>query len=289
VPSTPGGSYDFTARIVTPKLAELMGQPIVVENRGGADSIIGTQAGLQSAPDGYTVMLVSSLTVSLTPSLHKRPPYDPLKDFDYIGHVSRTGVPPIFVVNPKLPANNFEEFVQLAKSKPGAMNYGSYSAFSRIQLETLGLRAGMRISQVPYRGPAEANRALLAGEVDIVVANASLVAPAREGRMRALAVGGSRRAPELPNVPALAELGINDDIFQPAMFGFAAPAGIPAAVTMRLSADTKRTLETPEVAARLAKAGLAPYWSSPEDMAELIRRNAEHFAGLVKAAGIQPE
>ena len=289
VPSTPGGAYDFTARIVTPKLSELIGQPIVVENRGGADTIVGTQAGLQAAPDGYTVMLVSSLTVSLTPSLHKVPPFDPVKDFEYIGHVSRTGVPPIFVVNAKLPASNFDQFVQLAKVKSGALNFGSYSAFSRIQFETLKLRTGIDINQISYRGPAEANRALLAGEVDIVVANASLLAPVREGRMRAVAVGGNRRAPELPGVASLAESGIDDEIFQPAMFGFAAPAKTPLAIVMRISLDTKRALENPDVAARLVKAGLAPYWSSREDMAALIKRNAERFAALVKEAGIQPE
>ena len=287
---TPGGGADFTARTVGQKMGELLGQPVVVENKPGANGLVGCDAVAKSAPDGYTMLETDRGALGVNPSLYRKLPYDPLRDFEYVGIV--TSAPYVIVIDPRLPPKTLAEFAQLAKSKPGALNYASYGIASMAQLNIEALKSRMTIdlTHVPYKGAGPAVQAVVAGEAALTIASPPAVLGfVRDGRLRALALGADRRSALLPDVPTLAEAGVEADTLAPTYFAFAVPAKTPRAVVERLHDAMKRAVTSPEVADRLNKAGLEAAGGTGTELLELVGRDIPRFRGIVQNIGIQPE
>jgi tripartite-type tricarboxylate transporter receptor subunit TctC len=290
VPYTTGAGADLTARTIGHKLSESFAQPVVVENRPGANGILGTEAALKTSPDGYTLLLIDRGALGVNPSLYKKLPYDPLSSFEYVG-IAVWG-PYVLVVNPRLQASNVNELVTLAKAKPGTLNYGSWGAGSlpQIGFEALKLKAGIDMTHVPYKGAALAVTAAVTGEVAVTASSAAgIIGQIRAGKLRPIAIGSPRRSPLLPDVPTLAEAGVSEESLPPTFFAFAVPAGTPRPIVNRLSGEIRRIVHSKDVAERLVNAGLEPFGSSSEEMTEIVRRDLPWFAKAVKAIGIQPE
>ena len=290
VPFSPGGASDLTARTLGQKMGESMGQTIVVDNKPGANGVLGIDAVAKSSPDGYTILLTDRGSLTVNPSLYVKLPYDPVRDFSYIG-VATDG-PYVLVANPKLGVNTVQELVGLSKSKPGTVNYSSFGigSMAQLNLEAFNHRMGTDMLHVPYKGASPAAQAVVAGEVGVTIAAVPAVqAFIKDGRLRALAVGSEKRFESLPEVPTMTEAGAPNDILVPTYFALLAPANTPAPIVTRLNAELKKALTDRTVAERLAGAGLVPVGGTPEAMAESIRQDLPRFADLVKRIGIKPE
>jgi len=291
---TPGGGADLTARTVGQKMGELLGQPVVVENKPGANGTIGCEAVAKSAPDGYTLLETDRGALAVNPSLYRKLPYDPLRDFEYVGIV--TAAPYVLVIDPRLPAKTLAEFRDLAKTRPGALNYGSYGIASMAQLNIEALKAKLAIdlTHVPYKGAGPAVQAVVAGEASATIASpAAVLGFIREGRLRALAIGEKRRSPLLPDVPTYAEAAQSknedDDPLLPTYFAFALPAKTPQAIVDKLHDAMRRAALSPDTAERLRTAGLEPAGGTGAELLELVRRDIPRFRGIIQNIGIQPE
>jgi len=285
-----GAGADLTARVVAQKIGESMGQPVVVENRPGANGSVAAAAVAKAAPDGYTLLLIDRGGLGINPHLYKQPQYDPLKDFAYVSIV--TWGPYVLVTNAEVPAKTFADFVKLAKASPGKLNYASFGVGSMAQLnvEALNRSLGIKVTHVPYKGGAPAATAVAAHEVDMTVATApGVLGFIKDGRMRALAIGSAKRSPLLPDVPTVAEAGIAADVLLPTYFGIAAPAGTPPAIVAKLQAEIRKAVAMPDVAERLVNAGLDPHGGTPAEMAQTVRTDVTRFGELVRSIGIQPE
>jgi len=287
---TPGGGADLTARTVGQSMSETLRQPVVVENRPGANGLLGATAVAKSAPDGYTLLLTDRGALGVNPSLYKSLPYDPLRDFEYVGIV--TSAPYVLVIDPKLPAKSLAELAQLARARPGGINYASFGVASMAQLniEALKARLGIDLTHVPYKGAGPAVQGVVAGEAGVTIASpAAVLGFVRDGRLRALAIGAPTRSPLLPEVPTLAEAGGHEDTLVPTYFAFALPAGTPRPIVDRLHEAMKRALAAPEVAARLAAAGLEPTGGTGAALRDLVQGDIPRFRKIIQDVGIQPE
>jgi tripartite-type tricarboxylate transporter receptor subunit TctC len=287
---TPGGGADLTARTVGQGMGEALRQPVVVENRPGANGLVGAAAVAKSAPDGYTLLLTDRGALGINPSLYKSLPYDPLRDFEYVGIV--TSAPYVLVVDPRLSARSLAELARLAREKPGRINYASFGVASMAQLniEALKARLGIDLTHVPYKGAGPAVQGVVAGEAGVTIASpAAVLGFVRDGRLRALAIGAQRRSPLLPEVPTLAEAGGDDDTLVPTYFAFALPAGTPRPIVDRLHQAMRGALATPELAQRLGAAGLEPAGGTGEALLELVRRDIPRFRRIIQDISIQPE
>ncbi len=290
VPFAPGGASDLTARTLAQKMGDSMGQPIVVDNKPGANGAIGTESVAKAAPDGYTILLTDRGSLSVNPSLYAKLPYDPLKDFSYIGIA--TDGPYVLVANPKLNVKSVHDLVALSKAKPGTLNYSSFGigSMAQLNLEAFNQRMGTDMLHVPYKGASPAAQAAVAGEVGVTIAAVPAVQGfIKDGRLVALAVGSDKRFAVLPDVPTMTEAGAPNDILVPTYFAFLAPPGTPPAIVDRLNAEMKKALADPAVADKLSTAGLVPVGGSPDAMAASIRKDVPRFADLVKKIGIKPE
>ena len=290
VPFAPGGASDLTGRTLAQKMGDLMGQPVVVENKPGANGAIGTELVSKAAPDGYTILLTDRGSLTVNPALYAKLPYDPVKDFSYIGIA--TDGPYVLVVNPKLNVNSLAEFVALAKAKPATLYYSSFGigSMAQLNLEALNQKMGIDLTHVPYKGASPAAQAVVAGEVSATIAAVPAVQGfIKDGRLRALAVGSDKRFAVLPDVPTMAEAGAASDILLPTYFALLAPPKTPPAIIAKLNEAMKAALADPAVAERLATAGLVSVGSTPEAMAASIRQDLPRFAALVKSIGIKPE
>lgn len=286
----PGGGADLTGRLVGQKLSESLGQPVVVDNKAGANGILGSELVAKAPPDGYTILLIDRGAFGINPSLYRNLPYDPLKDFAFITIATQADY--VLVANPKLPVKTFADLVQLAKSEPGKINYASIGIGSMFQLDIERMKAYSHIdlTHVAYKGAGPAIAAVVAGESQVTIASpAGVIGFIKEGKLRALAVGASKRLGILPDVPTLAEAGGGADTLVPTYFAFAAPAGTPQPIVMRLNAEIKRIVHLPDVAQRLETAGLDPTGSTPEEFAAEVKRDIERFGGLVKTLGLHAE
>ena len=287
---TPGGGADLTARTVGQSMSETLRQPVVVENRPGANGLLGATAVAKSAPDGYTLLLTDRGALGVNPSLYKSLPYDPLRDFEYVGIV--TSAPYVLVIDPKLPAKSLAELAQLARARPGGINYASFGVASMAQLniEALKARLGIDLTHVPYKGAGPAVQGVVAGEAGVTIASpAAVLGFVRDGRLRALAIGAPTRSPLLPEVPTLAEAGGHEDTLVPTYFAFALPAGTPRPIVDRLHEAMKRALAAPEVAPRLAAAGLEPTGGTGAALRDLVQGDIPRFRKIIQDVGIQPE
>jgi tripartite-type tricarboxylate transporter receptor subunit TctC len=273
VPYAAGGGADSVARIVAKRVSETIGQTIVIENRGGAGSIIGTELVNRSDPDGYTLLLGQSGPISINPAVYKKLPYDPLRDFAPV--TMTTAYPYIMVVNPALGVKTLQEFVALARSKPGELNYGTtgVGAANHLVTELFDSKAGIRMTHIPYRGTALAVTDLIAGQVQVVFADPiSALQHINAGTLLALAVTSKERSPVAPQVPTVSESGYPgfDAI---AWHGILAPAHTPAAIINRLNAEIVQALKDPETGALLEKQAMQTVGNSPQAFASFIKQD----------------
>jgi tripartite-type tricarboxylate transporter receptor subunit TctC len=285
VPFAAGGAVDALARIVSPKLGDSLGQPILVENRPGAGGNLAADLVAKSAPDGYTVLLTTN-GHAISPALYRKLPFDAVKDFAPVTQLLATTL--ILVANPKFPAANTRELIALARAKPGALNYGSTGVGNPLHLtmELLKISAGVDIVPVPYKGDAPLSTALMAGEVDVaVVPLATSVQNIKAGRIKALAVTGTRRLASLPEVPTVAESGI-PGFDSTSWQGLFAPAGTPREIVERLQRETAKALNAPEVRERLTGLGGEVVASTPEQFEAKFKADLAMFARIVREARI---
>ncbi len=286
----PGGGADFTARTLGQKLSEDLGQPVVVDNKPGANGVLGSDIVSKAPPDGYTILLIDRGAMGINPFLYRKLSFDTLKDFAHITIATEAAY--VLVVNPKVPATTFKEFVALAKKEPGKLNYASIGIGSMFQLnfERMKAREGINITHIPYKGAGPAITAVIQGEAETTVSSsAGVLAFIRDGKLRALAVGADKRLDVLPDVPTMAEAGGGADTLVSTYFGFVAPAGTPKPIVDKLNQEFRKIVHMPDVAQRLENVGLEPTGSTPEEFTAEIKRDRERFGKLVKELGIEPE
>ncbi|GEP56415.1 Bug family tripartite tricarboxylate transporter substrate binding protein [Reyranella soli] len=289
VPYAPGGGADSVARIVARKVSENTGYTIVIENKGGAGAILGTDQVAKAEPDGYTLLLGQSGPISINPAVYKSLPYDPVKDFAPI--TMTTAYPYILVVNAELPVKTLQELVALAKSKPDAMNYGStgVGAANHLVAELFNSKAGIRMTHVPYRGTALAVGDLLGGQLTVVFGDPISVLPhIKSGKLRALAVTSLERSPVAPEVPTVAESGYPD--FEAlAWHGILAPAKTPPAVIKKLNEEIVKAIKDPAARELLENQAMQPVGNTPEEFAAFIQKDIAVWKGVAEAAKVTVE
>lgn len=289
-PQSAGASMDVLVRIVMPRMSALLGQQFVVDNRGGAGGVIGTEIGARAAADGYTLIMGAPATMIIARFTQRNLPYDPVRDFDPISLIVNAEA--VMVVHPGLPARSVKEFIALAKTQPGKLNMasagvGSSSHLAGVLFTTL---AGISSAHVPYKGGGPVAAALIAGESHwSIVPAAAVAAQIKAGRLRALAVSTRKRSPLMPDLPTLDEAGVAGYEYN-AWNGVFAPKGTPRPVIKILHAALQKALSDPDVRQQYANQGLPPAGSeSPEQFGAFIRADYDRIARLVKIAGIKPE
>jgi tripartite-type tricarboxylate transporter receptor subunit TctC len=289
VPFPPGGGNDTVARAIAQQLGPDLGQPVVIDNRPGAGGSVGAELAARAPADGYTLFLAGVGSHAVNPNLHRKLPYDPVKDFAPISLIA--SAPSVLVVNPALPARTFAEFGAYARANPGKLNYASNGNGSAAQLaaamyETM---ADVRMVHVPYKGIAPAMTDLMSGEVQLMFGTiVALVPHIQAGKLRALAVTSRTRSALLPDIPTIAESGLPD--YQAgSWYGILAPAGTPREVIERLHAAIIKALEQPDVSKRLAAEGAEVIGSTPEEFGAHIKAEIARVGSVVRAAGIRIE
>ena len=285
VPYAPGGGTTIVARLIGQKLTESWGQQVLVDNRPGGNTIIGSEALVRSAPDGYTILLTAN-THAINPNLLALP-YDSIKDFAPVATVTSSEL--ILVLHPSLPANNLQEFVALAKSKPGQLNYASSSTGGTQHLagELFDVMAGVRMQHVPYKGSGQALTDLVGGQVQLAFMSPINAIPhIKTGQLKAIAISGEARLWALPKVPTFTEAGLPGFEVR-SWFGFLAPAGTPKEIIAKLSTEIARILALPDFKEKLASQGANPFISTPEQFAALIKADIAKFAKIIKNANIK--
>jgi len=283
-----GSATDIVGRVVAQKLSEFWGQPVVVENRGGAGGSIGTAIVAKAAPDGYT-LLINSSAHAVNPAINAKLPYDTLKDFVEIA--SLAGQPNVLVVPPGSPIKSVADLITSAKTKPGAINFASAGVGSgtHLNLEKFKLATGVDVTHIPYKGSPEVFGDLLTGRVDYYFAPISAAMSAmRSGKLRPLAVSTAKRSSQLPDVPTVAESGAPGFEFT-LWFGLWAPAGTPANVVEKINRDVNRALADSGVSGQLAKLGNDTMSMSPGEFSKFVRREMDDYAKVIRAAGIKPQ
>jgi tripartite-type tricarboxylate transporter receptor subunit TctC len=288
VPFGPGGSTDVVARVFAVKLGEVMGQPIVVENRSGAGGIVGTETAARSAPDGYT-LFVYGINQTISPSLYKKLPYDPVRAFTPISLYGT--LPNILVVHPAVPVKNVKEFIAYAKANPGGMRYVSsgIGASPHLTMELFKTRTGIDLIHVPYKNMGQGILDLVGGHLQAMFANLPQEIPhVRAGRVRPLAVTSAKRAEQLPEVPTVMESGVPD--FEVVVWqGIAVPAATPRALVERIHGILMKTLAAPDLKQRLAEQGVLAAPTTREEFAAFIKSETTRWAKVVKESGATPE
>jgi tripartite-type tricarboxylate transporter receptor subunit TctC len=282
VPFAPVGLPDVLARVVAAKMGESIGQQVIVENKPGAGGIIAAQLTAQAPADGYTIMLAGT-DYAITPALHARLPYDPLRDFVPVTQAIRGHL--FLVVNSALGVKSVQELVALAKARPGALYYGSpgNGSLHHLGMEQFKLSAKINLTHVPYKGVTQATPALLGGEIAVMFTTLpSVLANVKTGKLGVLAVLSPQRSATLPDVPTIAELGFQGVQVESTM-GFVVPAATPQAVVQRLNAELVKALNAPESKARLGSLDVEVVAGTPEQFGEQIRKDQERYTRLVRA------
>ncbi len=287
VPQSAGGSTDLVARPLARKLADALGQSVVVDNRPGAGSVIGTDLVAKAAPDGYTLLAVAA-SVTMSPSLYKLP-FDPVRDLAAISQL--TSLPNILVAHPSLPVNSVAEFIAYAKARPGQLNFGSsgIATGTHLSMELLMYMTGIRLTHVPYKGGSLNVNALIAGETQVNFSTISTALPhVKTGRLRALAVSTAKRSAAAPDVPTLAESGVRDYDYS-SWIGLLAPARTPAAVISRLNAEAVKAIHSPDMKSILAVEASEAVGTTPAEFDSIMKIEVARWMKVVKAAGIKGE
>ena len=288
VPFPPGGGTDLVARLLSQKLTERFGQQVVVDNRGGANAIIGTDLAAKSAPDGYTMVIALPASVAVNPSLYRNLPYDPVRDFAPV--IQLNSIVLLLAAHPSLPVNSVSELVQLAKEKPGQITFGSSGTggSSHLAMELFKIMTKIDMTHVPYKGGGPALNDLLAGQINIYSGTAiSLMPFVKAGRLKAFGVASAKRLRSLPDIPAIAETipGYASDSWQ----GVLMPKGTPSAIVELLNREIAKIIRSPEVIERLASQGAEPVAGSPAEFGAYIKAEIAKYSRLIKAAGIKPD
>ena len=288
VPFAPGGPSDTIARLVSQKLSAATGQTFVPENRAGAGGMIGADIVAKALPDGYTVLL-TALPFTITPSLYKKVPYDATRDFIPVTLIASG--PMMLVVHPSVPANNLRELIALAKAQPGKLNYGSAGSGSsaHIATEYFAMLAGVKMTHVPYKGGGPAMSDLLGGQLSLLIEAMPLVLPhVKAGRIKAIAISGTKRAAAAPDSPTFEEQGLRG--YDMATWqGMWLPAGTPKEVVARLHGEVVKAIAAPDMKERLAELGVEPVGDSPEHFAAFVQAEIEKWAKVVRETGMRVE
>ncbi len=289
VPFAPGGPNDIIARIVGQKLNELWGHPVVIENRGGSGGTIGIEIAVKSPADGYTLAMGGSSNLTVAPALYPKLAYDPLRDITPVVNVAI--VPYVLAINPHVPARNVRELIAVAKSQRGRLSYGSsgVGAMSHLAAELLKSSAGVDIVHVPYKGTVPAVTDMIAGQIDMMLADYAAVAPyAKAGKLRLLAVAGGKRSAAAPELPTMAEAGIKGYAID-TWFGIVAPAGVAKDIVAKLNAAIVNALKTADVRQRFGELGYEAIGDTAGEFAATIKADIEKFGRVIKSAGIKTE
>ena len=288
VPWPPGGGVDTTARMIADPLAARLKQPFVIDNRGGAGGNIGTQAAAQAKPDGYNLLMGSISPNAVNIHLYSRLGFDPIKDFAPIIYVS--SVPNILVVPADSPAKTVKDLIEMARAKPGTLNYGSGGVGSSQHLAAVQLINATKIDivHVPYKGTSPAEVDLVAGHISMMLDTTTCLPFIASGKMRALAVASKTRNPALPNVPTLDEAGI-PGVYASSWYGLMAPAGTPRPIIDRLNAEANQVLQSPEIRKRMADFGAEVGGGTPEDFAQFIASEIKRYESIVRLSGAKVE
>ncbi|MGE4239414.1 Bug family tripartite tricarboxylate transporter substrate binding protein [Ramlibacter sp.] len=284
VPFPPGGGNDILARALQPKLAEALGQPVLIDNRASAGGNLGTDLAAKSPPDGYTIVIASN-QVTMNPYLHAKLPFD--IDKDLVPVAQAASVPMVLVVHPSVQANNVREFIALAKSSPGKLNHATPGGGTpqHIAFEVLNHAAGINVTHVPYKGTGPAIADLLGGQVQSAIATLASVDPhIKAGKLRALGVTTPKRSSAAPNIPTIAESGL-PGFEVPLWYSILAPAGTPRDVLNRLSGDIAKTLQSPDVRDRLVAQGFDVQYLNPDQMAALMKSDMARWQKTFKDIG----
>jgi len=289
VPFAPGGTADTLGRLVAHKLGETLKENFVIENRGGAGGVVGSDLVAKAAPDGYTLVVSGVASHCIAPAMSKNFPFDPLRDFT---HIALFGGPPgVLVINPSLPARDLKEFIAYARAENGKLAYGSPGNGTQGHLiaEQLKQVAGIQMTHVPYKGASLAVADLIAGHLTVTSTTlTTAAAQIKAGRARALAVSSLKRVPEFPDVPTFAELGY-PELTASIWFSLSGPAGIPPEIVNRLNAEVRRTLQLPDVRERLRPEGIEPGDLDPQQFTAFVAAELKRWAPIVRASGARAD
>ena len=288
VPFTPGSAPDALARILGQRLAEDWGQQVITDNRPGAGSVVGTNIAAKSNPDGYSLISVSA-SHAVNATLYSKLPFDPVKDFAGVTLVA--SVPNVLVVGLHVPAKNVLELINLAKAKPGALNFGSagIGAASHLNAEAFNSATGIKMTHIPFKGFAEQLTELFAGRIDLTWAPQILaMSHIKAGKLRALAVSTAKRSSALPDVPTVGEAGVPGFVFNP-WFAVLAPAATPRPIINKLNADIIKVLQSPDVREKLLAQGAEPVWDTPEELDAYLRSEVAKLGNIVKTSGAKAD
>lgn len=288
VPFPPGGNTDIIARLIASRMSQDIGQQVVIDNRGGAGSTLGTAAAAKSPPDGYTILMVSAAHV-INPAVRKALPYDSITDFAPVTLVA--DVPNALVVHPSLPARDIKQLVALAKARPGQLTYATpgYGTSTHLAIEMLSTAASVKMLHVPYKGVGPATIDVVSGQAHMIfAAMPAFIEYVRAGRLRMIAQASARRSPVAPDVPTMIEQGYNDFIVSSG-FGMFAPAKTPRAIVDRLNASVVKALSDPAVRNGLSSQGAEPVGNTPDEYDRYNRTEIERWSKVARAAGVVPE
>jgi tripartite-type tricarboxylate transporter receptor subunit TctC len=289
IPFPPGGGNDILGRAFAERMGERLGQQWVVDNRGGASTIIAAEIVARAPADGYTLLLGTNTTLSVIPSLRDKLPYDPLKDYDMISLMSSS--PYLLVVHPGFPAKTLKDLIAMAKAKPGGINYASpgHGTSNHMSYELFMSMAGIKMTHVPYKGTGPALTELLGGQVPVMFASTASVRPhVLAGKLRALGISTARRSPAMPEVAPIAELGV-PGFSNASWVGLVSPRGTPPAIVKQLNTEINKVIDEGDLKDKLGSQGFVPDGSTPQEFAAHVKDELTRFRRLVKEAGIKPE
>ena len=290
IPYPPGGSVDLVGRNFAKKLTDLLGQPVVIDNKGGAGARLGVEIASKAAPDGYTLVVGTVTSMSMAVNMFAKLPYDPVKSFEAITLLSKA--PSLLTVSQSVPVKNYKEFIDYLKAHPGQLNYGSLGSGSiqNFTAEVFKSSTGTDMLHVPYQGAGQELLAILGGQIQVgfEVLSSFQLQNYQSGKLRALVIAGKERIPALPNVPSAPEVGLPGFEFG-AWFGLFAPVGTPAAVVQRLSQESKKALADPELLEVIGVQGQEPSWTSPQETAAFMENDVNRWAKVIKITGFKTE
>jgi len=282
-----GGGNDIVMRVIAPKLAEGLGQPVIVENKPGAQSIVAAEYVAKAAPDGYTLLMGASGPIAMNPATYSKLSYSPLRDFVPISMIG--SFPLILLVNAALPIRSVKELVDFAKANPDKANYGASAAPFQLASELLNLKTGARFAYIPYKGSNESINAVMSGQVTMTIADPPpATGPLAGGRVRGLAITSVTRHPAWPDLPTLAEAGI-PDLEIVLWSGLLAPAGTPAAIVRKLQDEVARVVRLPEIRDRLAGMAIDPVGNTSDEFSRVIAADIAKWTAVAKAANIKAD
>ena len=282
----PGGPSDIISRLLAQKMTESLGQPVIVENRGSAGGIVGFEVGSKAAPDGYTLVFAPQAPLTINPSVYRKLPYDPARDFEPLTQISSGAY--MMVVHPSVPAKTVKEFIALAKRRPGEINFASTGANNLLAMEMFNFMAGVKTVNIPYKGTGQAVQALLSGEVQVFVISPIVgMQLVKSGKLRLLGMTGLQRSPLLPEASTVAETlaGFESVVWH----GVVVPAKTPPAIINKLAQEIIRITKLPDFRERLNSQGLDVIGSTPEEFGTLIKNEIGMFSKLVKQIGYAPQ